>query len=271
MVEAKAGEAYSFTFRACGGARTTTVTEAAAFPDNTTVEKWIKDGNVDWAKVPGKDLPEGLQAETPALNAETRLVTISIGGNDARFADVLYGCLLSARLKLTSCSNGKFTLKRRSNGAVDPEVLTEFEPQVVDTLQAHLVATYMDIRNRARNAEIIVAGYPPLFPPKPTKVCAFLSPKTQVWLNGTGERLNAVTAAAVSQAHVAGLDIRFVDPTHAFAGHSLCTKKPWLYGVKFQKRLVIVDPGSFHARQPGQDAYARLINECLADQRTCAG
>jgi hypothetical protein len=129
----------------------------------------------------------------------------------------------------------------------------------------------MDIHNRARNAEIIVAGYPPLFPPKPARVCEFLSRQTQAWLNGTGELLNATAAAAVAQARAAGIDIRFVDPTHAFAGHSLCTKKPWLYGITLQKGRVIVDPGSFHPRQPGQDAYAKLINDCLADQRTCAG
>jgi hypothetical protein len=270
-VEAKAGEAYSFSFRACGGAKTTTVTNAAAFPNNDAVEKWIEDGNVDWAEAPLNELPEGLQAETPTLNFDTRLVTISIGGNDARFADILFGCLVRSRTKLKSCSGGKYKLKRNSNGKMDPKVLTKFEPLVIAALQSHLVSTYMDIHNRARNAEIIVAGYPPLFPPKPAKACATLSPSTQVWLNGTGQQLKEVTAAAVAQARAAGLDIRFVDPTHAFVGHSLCTKKPWLYGITFQKGRAIVDPGSFHPRQPGQDAYAKLINECLADPSTCVG
>lgn len=271
VVEAKAGEPYSFTFRACGGATTTTVTNAAAFPNNATVAEWIKNGNVNWGRASLDKLPEGLQAQTRALNAETKLVTISIGGNDARFADVLYGCLVDARVRLKSCSNGTYTLKRHSNGAKDPDVLTAFEPQVIDALQEHLLATYKAIGDKARNAEIIVAGYPLLFPTDPVKSCLSLSPKTQVWLDETGLHLNAVTAAAVAQARAGGLDIRFVDPTDAFADHPLCSKVPWLYGIKFQRRLVIIDPGSFHPRQPGQDAYAKLINECLADSSKCAG
>ena len=270
-VEARAGEAVSFTFKACGGATTTTVTNAAAFANDPAVATWIENGNVNWGRVPPNKLPEGLQIKTSGLNAQTKLVTISIGGNDARFADVMYGCLVDARLRLKSCANGAYTLKRHSNGAVDPAVLTTFEPEVIDALQAHLLATYMAIHQKARNAEIIVAGYPLFFATAPTKSCLSLRPSTQVWLNQTGLHLNAVTAAAVAQASAAGLDIRFVDPTDAFAGHPLCSTTPWIYGIKFQKRLPILDPGSFHPTQPGQDAYANLINECLADPSTCAG
>ncbi len=261
----------SFTFRACGGARTTYVTNAAAFSNDSTVAKWIKAGNVDWAKAPRKKIPEGLQASTPGLNAQTRLVTLSIGGNDARFADVIAGYVVRALVKLPPCSNGKYILKRRSNGAVDPEVLTEFEPKVVDELQAHLVATYVAIHRKARNAEIIVAGYPLLFPRAPKKSCAFLSIKDQRWLNETGIQLNMITAAAVAQARAAGVKIHFVSPVAAFAAHALCADRPWLYGIKLQRKKVVIDPGSFHPTQPGQEAYARLVNRCLADPKTCAG
>lgn len=268
-VEAKNGEGSSFTFRACGGARTTTVTNAAAFANNSMVAKWIRDGNVDWGKAPPKKIPEGLQINGSDLNAQTRLVTISIGGNDARFADVIFGCLLHARSKLTSCSSGKYTLKRSSNGAVDPEVLTDFEPKVIDEMQAHQVATYLAIHRRARNAEIIVAGYPLLFPTDPVKRCITLSVKDQRWLNETGIHLNVTTAAAVAQTRATGVNIHFVDPTAAFADHALCTSDPWLYGIKLQRRKVIVDPGSFHPTQRGQDAYATLVNNCLADSSKC--
>jgi hypothetical protein len=265
--QAKAGEAYSYLSRACSGAETTGVTPAAIFANDAEVKKWNDDHNTDWGSAQSP-LPEGFQVNTSALNAQTRLVTISIGGNDARFGDVLAGCLLYARLRLASCSNGRYKLKR-GNGATDPLPLTDFEPLVISALQEHLLATYKAIHKKARNAEIVAVGYPLLFPQHPTKSCYTLTVSDQTWLDDMGTDLNEVTAAAVAQASAAGIDIRFVNPAAAFADHALCTKTPWLYGLKLRMSIAVVDPASFHPTQRGQDEYARIINACLADESTC--
>jgi hypothetical protein len=266
-VEAKDGEAISFTFRACSGSETTGVTDKAVFDNNSAVKEWNDNHNTDWGSVQSP-LPEGLQVNTSALNAQTRLVTLSIGGNDARFADVLTGCLFRARFKRGSCGSGKYTLKRK-NGAVDPNVLTKFEEDVIKALQSHLLATYLAIHSAAKNAEIVVAGYPLLFPRRPTGRCITLNTTDQNWLDETGKQLNSITAAAVAQAMADRVHIRLVDPTSAFADHSLCTKNPWIHGIRLKKGKPFVDPGSFHPTRQGQDEYAKLINGCLADSSKC--
>lgn len=67
----------------------------------------------------------------------------------------------------------KYVLRRGSlfGGPKDPEPLYKFEPDVINVLQAHLEKTYLAIHAKAPGAEIIVAGYPPLFPSKATSTC----------------------------------------------------------------------------------------------------
>ena len=102
------------SFRACGGARTDDVlgTQLEPFP------------------------------------TDTRLVTITIGGNDAGFADVLERCLFGSP---RACS-------RRVDAA---------ERFVRSELPARLRRVYAAIRERAPEATVVVAGYPRLFARRP--------------------------------------------------------------------------------------------------------
>jgi hypothetical protein len=273
----------NFWFIACSGTVTTGITADAAFARSADEEKWNKAGNTVWEK---PQVPEAkLQAVQPQLGRGTRLVTLSVGGNDARFADVLTGCLVLAKLQHKHCSDPKYTLRRGilPGAPKDPMPLKEFEPKVILLLRAHLERTYLAIHEKVRNAEIIVAGYPDLFPVLATSSCTVgapagipvtLSAADQNWLNNDiGTLLNAAIHVAVMYVRDLGVNIRFVDPTSTFAGHTVCSKDPWIYGLRgfykgpgFPK---IVNPASFHPNRAGQQAYARLINACLAGSVPC--
>jgi hypothetical protein len=266
----------SFVNIACNGARTTAI--AAEAVDNPPTV-YDTNGNTDWGQI-WSPLPERLQAQQGHLSSSTTLVTLTIGGNDARFSDVLFGCLTASG----DCSAPSFYLKRNSTKATDPNPLGTFERYVITTLlPPHLVAVYTKIHQLAPNAEIIVLGYPQLFPTNTTSTCTVgsilkhpftLSANDQNWLNQIGGVLNATISSTVSTtASHLGADIRFVDPSSAFSGHALCSADPWFYGLSGQLSvtggLSVLDPGSFHPNQAGQNEDAALVNGCLADTSTC--
>lgn len=265
----------SFSFIACSGAETTAITAAAVDNPPTAADKA---GNTDWGAV--QDLSEPLQAdEQGQLTSATTLVTLTIGGNDARFADVLTGCLTTT----SDCIASDFYLKRSSNGATDPQPLVVYEPNVISLLLPHLEAVYTEIHSLAPNAEIIVLGYPPLFPAGTTSSCTVgsvagvsfsLNAQDQNWLNQMGTALNNTVSAAVSyEKTYRGADIHYVSATSAFSGHELCSSKPWILGlssfVVSGSGFKLVNKGSFHPNQTGQQEYADLVNGCLAGTVTC--
>ena len=266
------------TFIACSGALTTGITPKAALSQNAQEKLWNEKGYTLWES-PQTPLPEGQQVDAPGLNASTSLVTITVGGNDARFTAVLAGCLLLARLQLKSCLSPKYRLRQIKQKGIplDPEALTVFEPKVIMLLPAHLEVTYQQIHAKAPHALIVVSGYPLLFPKNATKTCNVglkvpLSASVQNWLNDMGKLLNQEIATAVAKVRSQGLDIRYVDPTSAFTGHAVCDSDPWIYGLTAEVhigKLPFVSPGSFHPTQAGQDAYAKLVNGCLDGSVKC--
>ena len=217
-----------FHFLACSGAETPNVDESAIDDPPTDYDL---DGNTDWG---GPDInpnvgnqdSELTQTNQGYLNSDTTLVTISIGGNDIRFADVITGCILTLPL-LSDCIDPDYYLTRNSNGAVDPAPLIGFEPTVISLLQSHLVSVYRAIAQLAPNAKIIVMGYPNLFPSNPQSSCLlglavlFMNTGDQNWLNQMGSQLNQTIQGAVSEVQSLGVNIHFINPTSAFSGHGL--------------------------------------------------
>lgn len=162
----------------------------------------------------------------------------------------------------------------------DPAPLTVFEPAVINFLELHLEQTYEAIHKKAPNAVIIIAGYPLLFPHIPTSSCNIgygysFSTARQSLLNTMGLQLDTMIASAVAAVKDQGVDIHYVDPTSAFAGHSVCESSStrWIRRLKafylspagFKR----VNPGSFHPNQSRQNAYATLFNDCLARIQSC--
>ncbi|WP_249138797.1 SGNH/GDSL hydrolase family protein [Phycicoccus avicenniae] len=84
-------------------------------------------------------------AQLPALSSSTAYVTVSVGGNDAGFADVLTECAQPGWM--SDCY-----------GAID-----DARAFIDTTLPARLDALYADIRARAPQARVTVVGYPRIF------------------------------------------------------------------------------------------------------------
>jgi lysophospholipase L1-like esterase len=186
----------SFSFTACSGART---------------------GDV-------------LSGQLGPLNSSTGLVSISIGGNDAGFADVMTTCVF------------------QSDSACLSRIATA-RAYVDSTLPGNLNNVYSAIRNRAPSATVVVLGYPRFY--KLGTTCLGLSETKRKAINDASDHLNNKTAA-VARSH----GFSFGDVRTTFAGHEICSGSSWLHSVNWAN---IGD--SYHPTASGQSGgYLPLLN-----------
>jgi lysophospholipase L1-like esterase len=183
-----------------------------------------------FAACSGARVPDVQNNQLGSLNASTSYVTVSVGGNDAGFADVITAC---ARPWPYTC----WTEINNSNTFIS------------NTLPGLLDGLYNTIRGRAPNATVVVVGYPRVFNGQECNALARISSGEQAELNKTADHLST-TIAARAAAH----GFRFVDPRSAFTGHAVCDSVEWLNGLSNP----IME--SYHPNQTGQSAgYTPLV------------
>lgn len=173
-----------------------------------------------------------LDKQVEHLSKGTDLVTISIGGNDAGFADVIKQC----NIPFTDCMD-------------DIERAEKF---ITGELPGRLDKVYDAIADRAPNAHVIVVGYPRLFRGDNCSVINSIDSDERAALNKTSDLL-----AHTIKERVADHGFTFIDVRPAFKQHEICDSEPWVNGLTYP----ILD--SYHPNRDGQDAYARLIEDEL--------
>ena len=187
-----------------------------------------------FAACSGARVPDVLN-QLGSLNASTAFVTVSVGGNDAGFADVITQCALPWPWTCTTDINNANNYIR-------------------NTLPGALDNLYNQIRSRAPNATVAVVGYPRLFNGEECNFGARISPSEQSSLNATADLL-ATTIGARAAAH----GFRFVDVRSAFTGHAVCDDVEWLNGLSNP----ILE--SYHPNTTGQTSgYTPLVAGALA-------
>jgi len=167
--------------------------------------------------------------------ANTDLVTITVGGNDAGFLAVIATCLLR---KAPSC-------EKRIDAA---------ERYARDELPGRLRRTFDAIRRRAPEATVVVPGYPRLVAQGPW--CGSfgnVDAREQRRINAASDLLAKIVGAEVKKHE----GFRFVDVRETFDGHEACSDDPWINAS--------TNPGiySFHPNVTGYSAYARAIKQAL--------
>ncbi len=199
---------------------------------------------------PGDTLDRATQLDRANL-ARANLVTLTIGGNDAGFIEVLLVCALS------NCDTRAFERGRAA---------------IIDATRPQLEKVYRAVAREAPRARILVLGYPGLFPAtKAEQACAGLSRfrGEQNMLRRLGARLNGTIAAAVRTVARSGARIEYLPVSARFSGHEICGRKgPWLNGFVTSGTGLGLDAASFHPNLGGQrDGYAGAVNAALARGR----
>lgn len=164
------------------------------------------------------------------LSASTALVSISVGGNDAGFADVMTTCVTQSD---SSCVS-------RINTA---------RAYVDSTLPGKLDGVYSAIRSKAPAARVVVLGYPRFY--KLGATCLGLSETKRKAINDASDHLNTAIAKRAANHGFAFGDVRTT-----FTGHEICSGDSWLHSVSW---LNIGE--SYHPKAPGQSGgYLPVLN-----------
>jgi hypothetical protein len=188
----------------------------------------------DFAACTGATIGSVEQSQLGGL-APARLVSVTVGGNDARFGEIVVDCLWPG-----SACRGDF-----------PD-----EDQRIDSLAGPLRRLYGEIVSAAPNATLLVVTYPQIFRQDTTCDQTWTLTREDVdWFRTEYAHMDAVIRRAA-----AGVPrTRVVDVEGAFAGHELCTAQAWAFGGRWR------DPyTSFHPDALGHTAVAAAL-------RTAAG
>ncbi|WP_424187069.1 SGNH/GDSL hydrolase family protein [Actinokineospora sp. G85] len=150
-----------------------------------------------------------LNNQLSAVTSDAALVTLSVGGNDAGFADVMITCNTSSDSTCVARNNQAQTFAR-------------------STLPGRLDAVYSGIRDRAPSAKVVVLGYPHIY--KIGGTCSIgLSDTKRAAINSSADVL-----ASVISARAAAYGFTFVDGRAAFSGHEICASGTrWINSVTF--------------------------------------
>jgi lysophospholipase L1-like esterase len=199
---------------------------------------------------PGPNPP---QLET--LTADTDLVTVTIGGNDIGFGEIVGECARRSPAQPV----GSACADHYTAGGSD-QLTTRIEaaaPQIAGVLAA--------IEERSPDARVLLVGYPAILPdegPGCFPVVPF-SPGDVTYLRGVEKSLNDMLAA---EADAAGID--FVDTYTPTIGHDVC-RPP---GVKWIEGLVPTAPAApLHPNALGMAGIAAVVVDALAGETVLAG
>ncbi|MFG2930582.1 SGNH/GDSL hydrolase family protein [Streptomyces achromogenes] len=140
-----------------------------------------------------------------SLGSSTSLVSVTAGGNDAGFADVMTTCVLQSD---SACLSRIDTAKA----------------YVANTLPGKLDTLYNAIRAKAPSARVVVIGYPRFY--QLGQSCLGLSETKRAAINGAADYIDtAIKARATAHNFVFG-DVRTT-----FTGHEICSGSSWLHSV----------------------------------------
>jgi lysophospholipase L1-like esterase len=190
-------------------------------------------------------------AQLTALAPDTDLVTLTIGGNDIGFTEIITECAQrSPQQPAGSACKDHYTAGGRDALA---ERIEATAPDIAEALAA--------IEERAPGARVLLVGYPTILPdtgPGCFPVVPF-SPGDVAYLRETEKRLNAMLAAEAGAAGVA-----YVDTYTPTIGHDVCQ----LPGVKWVEGLVPTAPAyPVHPNELGMAAMAEAVVELAEGAR----
>lgn len=158
----------------------------------------------------GSGLPSEVPPQLNALSKSTRLVTMTIGGNDENvFVDTFFGCADPA---LVASDPTGAPCEDKYGKTFDDLVLTQTYPNLVRALKA--------VRAKAPAATVAILGYPEILPPRWVPRCAGTMPFAQgdvPYLYAQQALLNSVVREAAAKAGA-----RFIDMSKVSAGHDAC-------------------------------------------------
>jgi lysophospholipase L1-like esterase len=172
----------------------------------------------------GATTTDVINNQISALSTATTLVSVTIGGNDVGFENVMITCVLGSD---SACVNA----------------INQAESQARTQLPGSLNTLFNDISARSPGARVVVTGYPEFYDLARSSGCIGLSTTKRTALDGGADVLDSVIQAATA-GHAGFI---YAEVRSAFTRHEICDSSSWLHSVDW---LNLGD--SYHPTASGQ-------------------
>ena len=182
-----------------------------------------------------------LGPQIDAIGPETRLVTITAGGNDVGYVGDLTALAFRRRGGIIGLLVGLFW-----KGA------KPIEERPFDRLYRDMVSTFGEIQRRAPKARIVVVTYPEILPPSGAGPQIGLEAADADVMRPVSRRLAEVTREAAKAVGATVVDMAVLS-----AGHDACSAEPWVNGSSPKQGA------PFHPSLAGAQATAEQIARVL--------
>ncbi|MFE3187117.1 SGNH/GDSL hydrolase family protein [Streptomyces violascens] len=234
-----------YHFVACSGARTYDM---------------LKDGQ-------SSEVP---QIDTGYLDQNTSLVTLSVGGNDARFTDIMKKCIDLPVPILTTCPYAELdnvdpTTGKETTGTTG--ALKDWAPGWLHNgVRPQIVKTLNAIHDRAPSAKVVLTGYPRLVEKKHGCLPGIYEDIENDWIRDLADNLATEMKGATQDA---GPWSVFFDPRDNFDGKAICGAPESIHGIVEQGREQADNDApapsmqSFHPKPAGARLYADTLEQTL--------
>jgi lysophospholipase L1-like esterase len=215
--------------RTCAGARIEDLRADGQDPDDTPGGS-------------GTTAPSDAEPQVAAVDQQTDLVTVTVGGNDLGYLQLFgSGCADTAE-SAAPCRDAA------EASGVDIDTLLR-------SITRDLRALLAEVQDRAPDALVLVVGYGS--PAGKVGPCAALplTPRDFTFARRMIERLNVALRTAVERAGAT-----YVDTYEISRGHGVCDTDPWVNGPQTDG-----DGAPGHARSGYHAAVADRLDEVLSD------
>ena len=185
-------------------------------------------GSFDFVACSGAKTTDLIAKQLPYLKPTTNLVTMTIGGNDIGFANLIQQCTLS------DCSSSLLTTKANLGSTLGPALNTAF----------------FDVKHAAPNATVIVLGYPRVFSTSTCFGTLGITATEEKNANALSDALDTLTSS-----YAATYGFTYKSAIVPWTGHAVCSSNPWLNGLN------LFNTGeSYHPTKAGHSAgYLPLV------------
>jgi lysophospholipase L1-like esterase len=176
----------------------------------------------------GADTADVMAGQIQSVTAATTIVTMTIGGNDIGFSDLIVQCTLA------NCSSA----------------LDATRASLATFLGPRLDTVYRAIRSRALTASAVVLGYPRLFSSASCFGTFGISLTERMKANQLADALDQLSAARAAAA-----DLTYKSAIAPFTGHAVCSSSAWVNGLNLFNTVE-----SYHPNRNGNSlGYAPLV------------
>mmetsp|Transcript_25674 Transcript_25674/g.38864 ORF Transcript_25674/g.38864 Transcript_25674/m.38864 type:complete len:251 (-) Transcript_25674:14-766(-) len=184
---------------------------------------------------------DAIPPQIEAVDERTRLVTITIGGNDVNYIGRVIGCSEKANWEL------------RQLFSCDPPPQEE---EKFEILEKNMLRISQEVKHRAPNAQLIYVSYPAVLPANNGTTCEDLglSEEKLEELRTVASRLLRITYRVAEQTDSIFIDADALSPTE---GLCAAADESWIFPATHQ------DLGAFHPNAKAMREQAIQISSVL--------